>query len=384
MTNSNNEMIYLDYNATTPVSPEVVDAMSPYWNGIFGNPSSSHRQGRLAREAIERARLQVADLIGVSPAWVTFTGGATEANNMALIGAARKMKVGRRHLIVSAIEHPAVLEPAKTLQREGWCISIAPVDGDGCIRLDEFERLLRDDTSLVSVMHANNETGSIQAIAQIARITRSRGIVLHTDAAQSAGKIPVRVADLGVDMLVLAGHKFYAPKGVGALIRDPAIVIEPLDFGAGHESGLRPGTENVPLIVGLGEAALRAGTSLGQRGAHMLAMRDRLHACLSASIPGLILNGHATQRLPNTLNVSLPRCDAKAVLAQLTDIVAASAGSACHSDSETVSGVLGAMQVGAERASAAIRFSVGIDTTEAEVVAAARHVASAWSRHHRP
>lgn len=370
-------LIYLDYNATTPAAAEVVDAMQPYWRGIYGNPSSSHLQGRMAHEAIERAREQVASLVGVDSSWVIFTGGATEANNMALIGAIRRLPTHRRHIVISAVEHPAIMEPAEMLEREGFALTIAPVDDMGCLKLDSFEALLREDTGLVSVMHANNETGSIQPIEEISRLTKARGIILHTDAAQSIGKIPVKVRDLGVDMLTLAGHKFYAPKGVGALVRDPAIVLSQMDFGAGHEGGLRPGTENLPLIVGFGEAAMLAETELSPRMKHMRTLRDRLHEGLLAAVPGLRLNGHPLRRLPNTLNVSFPNANARFVLDGLKDQVAASAGSACHSDRDDVSGVLGAMGVGAEQAAGAIRFSVGVETREADIDRAIEVILSA-------
>lgn len=378
MTLPEEEPIYLDYNATTPVAAEVIDAMQPYWREIYGNPSSSHYLGRLAHEAVERARAQVASMLGVAPSWVVFTGGATEANNIALLGAARPMPLDRRHLIVSAVEHPAVLGPAKALQQEGWTLSLAPVDEYGRIKLDEFERLLRPDTALVSVMHANNETGTIQPIADIARLTKPRGILLHTDVAQSVGKIPVLIPELGVDMLTLAGHKFYAPKGVGALVRDPAIALTPIDFGAAHESGLRPGTENVPLIVGLGEAARLTVETLDQRSRYLQTMRDQLHALLREYIPDLKLNGHPTLRLPNTLNVSFPDRSARSALARLSNVVAASAGSACHSDSNSVSGVLGAMGVAADQAAGAVRLSVGIDTKANDVIRAARLLVNAF------
>ena len=374
----NRKFIYLDYNATTPVAPEVVKAMAPYWREVYGNPSSSHQQGRLSRRAIEQARTEVATLVGVSPEWIIFTGGATEANNLALMGVARRQPANKRHLIVSNIEHPAVLEPAKALQREGWAVSLAPVDEHGSIKLDVFESLLRPDTSLVSIMHANNEIGTIQPIPDIARLTRARGIVLHTDAAQSAGKIRVDVSELGVNMLTLAGHKFYAPKGVGALVRGPQMTLDPIAFGAGHEFGIRPGTENVPLIVGLGEAARLARARLGQRSRHMQSLRDLLHQLLQEQIPHLRLNGHLLHRLPNTLNVSLPDCNAHKLLAELADSLGASAGSACHSDSDAVSGVLGAMGIAAERALGAIRLSVGIDTTKQEIRSAAQQLVLAW------
>ncbi|ESQ88001.1 hypothetical protein ABAC460_17570 [Asticcacaulis sp. AC460] len=367
-------LIYLDYNATTPAAAEVVDAMQPYWRGVYGNPSSSHLQGRLAHDAIEKARGQVAALVGVDPSWIVFTGGATEANNMAMIGVARSLPESRRHIIISAVEHPAIMEPAKALEREGFILSIAPVDEYGCVRLDAFAALLRPETGLVSIMHANNETGSIQPIEDIAGFLKPRGIVFHTDAAQSAGKLPVRVNDLGVDMLTLAGHKFYAPKGVGALVRNPATRLLPLDYGAGHEGGQRPGTENLPLIVGLGEAARLATDELTVRMTHMRRMRDLLHDGLRVLLPMVQLNGHPLRRLPNTLNLSFPGANARSLLASLNDTVAASAGSACHSENETVSGVLGAMGISPERAAGAIRFSVGVETTEAEIVLAIAQV----------
>lgn len=371
------DLIYLDYNATTPVLPEVVTAMIPYWSEIYGNPSSSHQPGRMAREALDKARAEVAALLGVTPDWVIFTGGATEANNLALLGAARAQPAGKRHLIVSAIEHPAIIEPAKALQREGWELSIAPVDRYGVVCMDEFERLLRPDTALVSIMYANNEIGTIQPLSEITRLTKPRGIVLHADAAQSVGKIPTRIDELGVDMLSLTGHKFYGPKGVGALVRNPALKLTPVDFGAGHESGLRPGTENVPLIAGLGTAARLAKETLEQRRWHMQAIRDRLQDALREALPGLQVNGHPTQRLPNTLNVSFPNIDARAMLARLSDSVAASAGSACHSNGHGTSGVLGAIGASVEQAAGAIRLSVGIETTAHDIDQAAKRLIAA-------
>lgn len=370
MTNPTEPFIYLDYNATTPVASEVVRAMSPYWQEVYGNPSSGHLQGRLARKAIEDARGHVANLVGVPSSWVIFTGGATEANNIAIIGAARNLPTGRRHIIISAVEHPAIAEPTKALATQGFEISIAPVDETGRLRLEAFESLIRPDTGLVSIMLANNETGTIQPIAEVSRFTQGRNILLHTDAAQSIGKIDVNVPGLGVQMLTIAGHKIYAPKGVGALIRDPAMPISSLDYGAGHEGGLRPGTENLPLIVGLGEASRLAAAALPARAAKMIALRDQLESGLRNIWPNLVLNGHPTERLPNTLNVSLPGVNARGLLAQVADVLGASAGSACHSDSEAVSGVLGAMGISFRRASEAIRFSVGHDQSGKDVESA--------------
>ena len=367
MTKSPEPFIYLDYNATTPVASEVVHAMSPYWRGIYGNPSSGHLQGRLAYKAIEDARRHVADLVGVSPSWVIFTGGATEANNIAMLGAAGNLPIDRRHIIISAVEHPAIAEPAKALSAQGFEVSLAPVDETGRLRLDVFETMIRPNTGLVSIMLANNETGTIQPIAEVSRLLHARNIIFHTDAAQAIGKIPVGVRELGVQMMTVAGHKFYAPKGVGALIRDPNIPLASMDYGAGHEAGLRPGTENLPLIVGLGEAARLATAELPARSGKMAALRDKLEQRLRAIWPGLILNGHAIERLPNTLNVSLPGIHARQLLGRVGDLLGASAGSACHSDSDAVSGVLGAMGVTADRASSAIRFSVGYDQAETDI-----------------
>jgi cysteine desulfurase len=370
MTELPQPFVYLDYNATTPVAPAVVHAMSAYWCGIYGNPSSGHLQGRLAHKAIEAARKHVADLVGVPPSWVIFTGGATEANNIAIIGAARNLPTARRHIIISSVEHPAIAEPAKALAAQGFDVSVAPVDETGRLRLEAFESLIRPDTGLVSIMLANNETGTIQPVADVSHLVRGRKIIVHTDAAQAVGKVHVDVDALGVQMLTIAGHKFYAPKGVGALIRDPAIHLASLDYGAGHEAGLRPGTENLPLIVGFGEAARLAAMELSARAKMMKALRDQLEQGLRAIWPGLTLNGHQAERLPNTLNVSIPGVDARELLARVGNVLAASAGSACHSDRDTVSGVLGAMGIEAERAHSAIRFSVGYDQVEADIESA--------------
>lgn len=381
--NASERFIYLDFNATTPVLASVVAAMNPYWSASYGNPSSSHLQGRQSHDAIEGARAEVAQLVGVAPQWVVFTGGATEANNLALRGAANGIDPARRHLIISAVEHPAVAEPAKALARDGWKISVAPVDSTGRLKLAQFEALLSEDVGMVSIMHANNETGTLQPIKEVSALTKPRGIVLHTDAAQSVGKVPVSLDDLGVNMLVIAGHKFYAPKGVGALVRDPALAFTPIVFGAGHEGGLRPGTENVPLIVGLGEAARLARLSLDGRASHLRAMRDRLYKHLLTDMPGLLLNCNPAHMLPNTLNVSLPACAARPVLASLAELLGASAGSACHSGDEAVSGVLGAMGFDAERAAGAIRFSAGLETTQEDVDRAASLIVDAWMRYRR-
>jgi len=282
------------------------------------------------------------------------------------------------HLVVSAIEHPAVMGPARQLEEQGWSLTVVPVDGYGRVSPPDIAQALRDDTALVSVMHANNEVGTIQPIAEIARITRERGVLLHTDAAQSAGKIPIDVASLGVDLLTLAGHKFYASKGVGALYVRAKTPIRGISFGADHEHGLRPGTENVAAIAGLGVAAELAQARLSELGANLRARRDQLHALLSAAIPGLTLNGHPDKRLPNTLHVSFPAISGRKLLEHASHIVAASLGSACHSEHDVVSGVLAAMGADAARAAGAVRLSVGAMTTDEDVPRAAKGLIEAW------
>ncbi|HAL39875.1 MAG TPA: cysteine desulfurase NifS [Polaromonas sp.] len=373
-----NAPIYLDYNATTPVAPEVADAMLPFLREHFGNPSSSHPFGRFAAQAVAEARNQVAALIGARGDEIVFTGCATEANNLALLGIARALGDTKRHLVVSAIEHPAVMAPAKHLQEEGWSLTVVPVDGFGRVSPPDIVQALRPDTALVSVMHANNEIGTIQPIQEISHITRERGVLLHTDAAQSAGKIPVNVDTLGVDLLTLAGHKFYATKGVGALYIRQNTLVRNISFGADHEHGLRPGTENVPAIVGFGVAARLARERLPQATRHLLELRDQLHDLLIEAIPGLILNGHPDQRLPNTLHVSFPGTSGRRLLDQVSQIVAASLGSACHSEHDAVSGVLAAIGVDSVRAAGAVRLSVGTMTTPDEVSRAANGLIEAW------
>jgi cysteine desulfurase len=370
--------IYLDYNATTPIAPEVAEAMEPFLRAEFGNPSSDHRYGRAARQAVEAAREEVAALIGAKPAEIVFTGCATEANNLAILGVGRALRQAKRHVVTSAIEHPAVLQPCQRLREEGWEVTVVPVDGDGRVAADAVFAALREDTALVSIMQANNEVGTVQDIERIAQHVHARGALLHTDAAQAAGKLPIDVDALGVDLLTLAGHKFYAPKGVGALYVRAGTPILPVLAGADHERGLRPGTENVAGIVGLGEAA-RLAREQGDAGArHLRRQRDLLHRLLAEQVPGLALNGHPEQRLPNTLNVSFPGVSGRALLHAVEAEVAASLGSACHSESEAVSGVLAAMGLDSRRAMGAVRLSVGRYTTEAQVRHAAEALGVAW------
>jgi cysteine desulfurase len=374
--NSTPDPIYLDHNATTPLLPEVVDAMLPYLREHFGNPSSGHVFGQRAREAVEGARAKVAGLLGCSPDEVIFTSGGTEASNLAIRGvtAARS---DRRHIITSSVEHPATVRPCEHLAARRWIVNVAQVDRAGRVDIDEVAGLLRDDTALVTIMHANNETGTMQPIAEIARIARECGVVVHTDAAQSVGKVPLHVADLGVDLLSAAGHKFGAPKGVGALFVKRGTPIRPLLLGAGHERGLRPGTENVASIVGLGRACALARSRLAAADTHVPALRDRLWERLQAGIPGIRLHGHPTERLPNTLNVGFPGVRGSAVLAAAPE-VAASTGSACHEGDEVPSRVLMAMGFEAKLAFEALRLSLGITTTQEEVEWAAGALVRAW------
>ncbi len=360
--------VYLDYNATTPVDPQVADAIEPYLRRyFFGNPSSSHIYGRRAHDAVEKAREQMAALIGAQYDEIIFTGCATEANNLAIRGVAAALQNQGRHIIMTAIEHPSVAAPFQLLKKNGWKVTILPVDEFGMVSAETVSNALQVDTVLVSIMHANNEVGTIQPIADISAITRPKGILLHTDAAQSVGKIPVLVDQLGVDLLTIAGHKFYATKGVGALYVRKGTPIKPLLVGAGHEQGLRPGTENVPAIVGIGKAAELAQLGNGFEGDILRALRDLMHERLLQDIPDLQLNGHSEMRLPNTLNVSFPDISGRELLEDTADDIAASVGSACHEESDKVSGVLGAMGVSQQRAQGAVRFSLGVPTTEVDI-----------------
>jgi cysteine desulfurase len=372
--------VYLDYNATTPVATEVAQAVRQCLAETFGNPSSSYERGQQAAHQLAAARKSVAELIGARPGEIVFTGCATEANNLALLGVARALRTTRRHLVISAIEHPAVTEPALHLQREGWDLTILPVDGDGRVDPGAVESALRSDTALVSIMHANNEIGTLQALADIAAVTRVRGVVLHTDAAQAAGKVAINVGALGVDLLTLAGHKFYATKGVGALYIRTGTPIGNILFGASQEHGMRPGTENVPAIAGLGAAARLARQRLPEAGARLRQTRDALHTRLQDAIPGLALNGHPSERLPNTLHVSFPKVSGRELLQLSRHEVEASVGSACHSELDAVSGVLAAIGLDAARAMGAVRLSTGWMTTLAEVERAAAALIAAWRR----
>ncbi|MBF0326761.1 MAG: cysteine desulfurase [Alphaproteobacteria bacterium] len=368
--------IYLDFNATTPIDPEVVEAMLPYLRTHFGNPSSGHVYGHRAREAVERARTQVAALIGALPEEIVFTGSGTEANNMALRGAACAHDRGGR-MACSAIEHPAVGKPCQFLGLRGWAIATIPVDEAGLVDMQAADAAIRRGTVMVSVMHSNNEIGTIQPIRALADLAHSRGALMHTDAAQSVGKVSVNVNDLGVDALTVVGHKLYAPKGVGALYIRTGAAIAPTSFGGGQEGGMRPGTENVALIVALGAACEIADRNLAGDKPRLRALCDRLWSRLQADIPGILLNGHFEQRLPNTLNVSFPGVRGSAILTAAPNL-AASTGSACHEGEEAPSSVLAAMGCDRERALGAVRLSIGRTTTSEEVDAAAADLTKAW------
>ena len=361
--------IYLDYNATTPIAPSVADAMRPCLEGLFGNPSSGHAYGTDALLAVEDARDRVAALLGCDSEEVVFTSGGTESNNLALIGVARAHETGRRHLITTAIEHPAVINVCRWLETQGYTLTVLPVDGQGLVDPADLQAAMRDDTLLVSVMHANNEVGTVQPIRALSDIAHAGGALFHCDAAQSLGKIPVSVEALGVDLLSVAGHKLYAPKGIGALYVRDGVTLGPLLLGAGQERGRRPGTENLLEIVGLGAAAELA---MGEPAAHRersIRLRDRLHRGLVDVLGGerLRLNGHPEKRLPNTLNISLRGIEANTLLARIGDEVAASAGAACHAGAVEASPVLTAMGVPLEWAMGTLRLTVGRFTTPAEV-----------------
>ncbi len=368
--------IYLDHNATTPVLPAVFDAMAPFLREHFGNPSSEHFYGRRAHEAVEQARSQVAALLDCDATEIIFTSGGTEANNLAIRGATAS--ASRRRIVTSAIEHPATAQPLMLLERQGWDVERVAVDEWGRVRTDELNGAITGSTALVTLMHSNNETGVIQPLRDAVGSARRMGALVHTDAAQSAGKVPLDVRNLDVDFLSIAGHKLYAPKGVGALYARAGVPLEPVLLGAGHERGLRPGTENVASIVGLGKACDIARRDIGTENQRVRALRDRLWSRLSQRVPGLALNGHPEERLPNTVNVRFPRVSGRALL-MATPEIAASTGSACHAGAESASAVLLAMGIPASEALGAIRLTLGRGTTADMVDRAAGMLIQAWS-----
>ncbi len=358
--------VYLDSHATTPVDPRVLDAMLPYFREHFGNPASaSHPWGWKAQEAVEQARRDVAGLIGATAREVIFTSGATESNNMALRGAAARAEPGRRHVVTSAIEHKSVLEASARLESQGWRRTVLPVHADGLVDLDALSAAVGDDTALVSIMMANNEIGVIQPIAEIARIAHAHGALVHADAAQAAGKIPVDVGVLGVDLLSLTAHKMYGPKGCGAIFIRRRTPVEPLIVGGGQERGLRAGTLNVPGIVGLGAACAIGRAEMPEEHVRLARLRDRLLEGLTSRLDGVTVNGSLVHRLPHNLHVSFAGVDGEALLIGIGD-VAVSSGSACSSASATPSHVLTAI-MGGRVPSAAIRFGLGRFTTEDDI-----------------
>lgn len=368
-------MIYLDYNATTPVHSEVLDAMMPYLTDHFGNPSSSHALGQRARRGVEEAREQVAALIGADADEIFFTSGGTEANNLAL-----SQRIGdsyRTHVVTSVVEHPATSKPLAHQGERGERVTALGVDASGRVVVEDARAAIDEACRIVSVMHANNEVGTLQPIAELAELARSAGALMHTDAAQTIGKIPVSVDDLGVDMLTIVGHKFYAPKGTGALYARRGVGLEPILFGAGHERGVRPGTENVAGIVGLGRAAVLAATHLEAERARLIGLRDMLASTLLREIPGLIINGHPEHRLPQTLHVCFPGVIGAQVLAGAPGLFA-STGAACHGPDDPPSATLVAMGLDAQTARGAVRLSLGATSNAALIEEAGRLLVSAW------
>lgn len=350
--------------------------MLPYLGEHFGNPSSPHPYGRAMRAAVDRAREQVSSLIGCNPPELYFTSGGTEANNLAIRGLAAA-NPGRRHIITSIVEHPATLEPCRVLEHLGYRLDIIPVDGTGQVEPGSVLQLAGQDTLLITVMHANSETGSLQPIQQLSKIAHAVGALMHTDAAQSLGKVPVSVKQEGLDLLSIAGHKLYAPQGVGALYVRAGVKIDPLLAGAGHEKGLRPGTENVASIVGLGQACAIAQRDLATESRRVQHLRDRLWKRLQQEIPGLALNGHAKQRLPNTLNVRFPGVVGNRLLEKCTAI-AASTGSACHESGVSASEVILAMGVEPDQAAGSVRLTLGRANTPEDVDRAADALITTW------
>ena len=368
--------IYLDHNASTPLLPEVLEAMLPYLGEHYGNPSSPHIYGRVMHEAVERAREQVAALIDCTPGEVFFTSGGTEANNLAIRGVAAA-NPGRRHIVTSVIEHPATSGPCTFLEKQGYRIDCVPVDETGRVEVQSIREATDRETLLITVMHANSETGTLQAIREISKIAHASGALVHTDAAQSLGKVDVSVQHEDVDLLSVAGHKLYAPQGVGALFVRSGTAIEPVIIGAGHEQGLRPGTENVASIVGLGKACVIVRRDLAEESARIKGLRDHLWGRLADQIPGLALNGHPVDRLPNTLNVRFPGVSGNAILAACTAI-AASTGSACHEAGASASAVILAMGVSEEEAMGSVRLTLGRANSRDDIDRAADELIKAW------
>ncbi len=372
--------IYLDYNATTPHDPEVLAAMRPFLEEHFGNPSSAHWYGIRTKNAVENARREVASLLGSQPSQIVFASGGTESNNYAIKGVTLAHQNIGNHIITTQIEHPAVIEVCKFLQEDGFEVSYLPVDEFGIVNVSDVERAITSQTILISIMHANNEVGSIQPIEEISKLAGERGIAMHTDAAQSVGKIPTDVNSLGVDLLSVAGHKLYAPKGIGALYIRRGFELTKLIHGAGQEGGKRAGTENILGIVGLGKACEIAKRDLQKNFTHMKTMRDKLHDGLRERIEDVKLNGHPEKRLPNTLSLSFQGLDAGRLLFEIKEYVAASAGAACHSEGTEISPVLKAINIPIQWVRGTVRFSTGRMTTQDEIESAVNTISDAVIR----
>ena len=369
-------MIYLDNNATTRPTAEVSSIISKCLKETFGNPSSGHPFGVNAREAVDRARKEVANLVGARPDEIIFTSGGTEANNMAIMGTALKHSSG--HIITSAIEHPSVMNPLRYLEALGYNVTYLPVDKYGMVDPADVIKNAKKNTLLITIMHSNNETGTIQPIARIGEIARGKGIYFHCDAAQSVGKVPINVKKLNTNILTIVSHKFYGPKGVGALYLNRGAEIKPITFGASHERGLRPGTENVCSIAGLGKACELAKKEMRTRVSGMKSLSKLFYAELKKQIPGLKLNGHPSKRLPNTLNLSFPGVMGSALLEKAKNDIAASTGSACHEGMHTASHVLKAMGLSDKDAFSAVRLSLGRTTTKSQVRKAVKAIVRAY------
>jgi cysteine desulfurase len=368
--------VYLDHNATTPVDPGVLKAMLPYLRGDFGNPSSAHALGVRAREAVETARAEVAALIGATPDEIIFTSGGTEASNMAIRGAVR-INGNRRDIVTTTIEHPATETCCVFLHGDNHKVTRVRAESDGLVDSTRVNAAIDGRTALVTIIHAQNEIGTIQPVAEIAMAARRRGAFIHADAAQSVGKIPLDVKQLGVDFLSIAGHKLYAPKGVGALYVRRGVELPPLLLGAGQERGRRPGTENVAFIVALGEACRIAGVMIESEQQRLFKLADELFAGLEREIPGVVLVGRRSRRLPNTVNALFPNVSGRQLLENCPRVMA-STGSACHADNEDPSAVLTALGIPDDQALGAVRLSLGRGTTKEDIAVAVSSLAAAW------
>ena len=373
--------IYMDHAATTPLAPEVLETMIPYFSQRYGNPSSLHSFGREARAAVEEARSEVASLLKAEPSEIYFTSGGTESDNLALKGIARKNKKKGRHIITSSIEHPAVLEVCKALTREGFEVTYLPVTREGLVEVGAVEEAVRKDTILISVMHANNEIGTIQPLEEIGRLAGEKEIYFHTDGVQTAGKIPVDVKALGVDAFSLSGHKLYGPKGAGALYIRKGVRIESIQQGGGHERGMRSGTENVPGIVGLGKAARIAKGNMAEESERMRSLRDRMSGWVLKEIEDSWLNGHPVKRLPSNLNFGFRYIEGESLLLYLdAKGVAASTGSACSSKKLAASHVLSAIGLEPVESHGSLRITLGMENTEEDVDCACRAISESVAR----